>query len=256
MPSQWVKEELKKDFLVRLTEKTIEYFKSNREKAITYAVVAFIVIIIVYITIIRFHKASELAYEQVGFTSIYLKSGDFDQTINLADQVIKTHPGGVQGGYANFYKGEALYHKGNFEEAAKSYAVALPLLKKVQDMGAMIFFNIGKSYEAAAKYNEAITYYKKLADEYSAHYLIAESQMGQARCYESLGDIKTAIAIYQNVASLNSTTMYKNIAEAKLRGLQPQIPMINMLQPVKKIEISPAKKPAAVTATPSQPASK
>ena len=246
MPSQWVKEELKKDFLASFIEKTIGYFKSNREKAITYVVVAFVVVIILYITIVRFHKASELAYEQVGFTAIYLKSGDFDQTIKLADQVLNTHPGGVQGGYANFYKGEALYRKKSFEEAVKSYALALPALKKVQDIGTMVLFDIGKSYEAAAKYKEAITYYKKLADEYPAHYLVVESQMGQARCYEALGDIKTAIVLYQNVASLNSTTMYKSIAEARLRGLQPQpsvvgtgqqpaaqTPMINLPQPVK-----------------------
>jgi len=221
MPSHWVKEELKKDFLASSIEKTIDYFKANREKSIAFVVVAVVIIFMAYAMINRFHKASELAYEQVGFTAIYLKTGDFDQTIKLADQVLSAHPGGIQGGYANFYKGEALYRKGNFEEAAKAYLAAMPLLRKIQDMGAMILFDVGISYESGAKFNEAITYYKKLADEYPAHYIIPESQMNQAKCYEALGDVKTAAAIYQNVASLNSTTMYKNLAEAKLRGIQP-----------------------------------
>lgn len=252
MPSQWVKEELKKDFLLSSVEKTIEYFKTNRDKAIAGGVIVFVVVVIAYLSAARFHKSNDLAYEQVGYTAIYLKSGDFDATIKLADQILSSHPGGVQGGYARFYKGEALYRKGNFEEAAKSYLAALPYLKKVQDMGAMILFDTGNSYESAGKYSEAIANYKKFAEEYPAHYLLAECQLGQARCLEAAGDIKAAAELYQNIASLNSTTMYKSVAEAKLRELQPRlnatVPTINMLQPVKA--------PAPKAAKPAAPASK
>ncbi len=267
MPRQWVKEELKKDFLASSVENTIDYFKANRDKSIAFAAVVFVALFIIYIMVNRFQKAAALADEQNGFTAIYLKSGDFDHAIALADQVLNTHPGGVQGGYANLYKAEAFYRKGNYDEAAKSYSAALPLLKKVQDMGAMILFDIAMSYESGAKYDKALAYYKQLADEYPAHYLLPEAQVGQARCYEAAGNVKAAMVMYQNLASMNPDTSYKSLADFKMRGLstypiQPAVqqqPAMLMPKPavapsaaVKKSQ-APVAAPAAKPAVPSKP---
>jgi len=173
-------------------------------------------------------KASQLADEQVGFAAMYLRAGYVDQTIQLCDQIIQTHPAGTQGGYANFYKAEALYLKKNYGEAVKHYQNALPLLRKKEDIGAMIIFGIGVSQEAAAKYQEAINSYKQLTDEYSAHYLVPEAQLGLARCYEATGDVQSAISYYQTVGSFHPTTIYKNISDARLNaltGTQQQPPL-------------------------------
>jgi len=256
MPRQWVKEELKKDFLASSIEKTVGYFKANRDRAIAFAAVIAVAIFAIYIMVNRFQKAAELADEQVGFTSIYLKSGDFDHAISLADQVLQSHPGGIQAGYANFYKGEALYRKSNFDDAAKSYIAALPLLKKVQDMGAMILFDTAISYESAAKYDQAFAYYKKLSDEYPAHYLLTEAQVGQARCYEATGNIKAAMAMYENVASMNPDTLYKSVAESKLRTLSSYPVQAQPAMPGPFLPGNNAAAPAPKPADPATPAAK
>ncbi|MBI5574157.1 MAG: tetratricopeptide repeat protein, partial [Elusimicrobia bacterium] len=113
-----------------------------------------------------------------------------------------------------------LYLKKNYDEAVKHYQNALPLLRKKEDLGAMIIFGIGVSQEAALKYQEAIATYKQLTDEYSAHYLVPESQLGLARCYEATGDVQSAISYYQTVGSLHPTTIYKNISDARIKLLQ------------------------------------
>ena len=219
MPRQWVKEELRHDPLRNFVEKAIHYIQSHKETVIASVVGVVIIIAITLLTANRMKKASLLADEQVGFAAMYLRAGYVDQTIQLCDQIIQSHPAGIQGGYANFYKAEALYSKKNYDEAVKHYQNALPLLRKKEDLGAMIIFGIGVSQEAAAKYQEAIATYKQLTDEYSAHYLVPEAQLGLARCYEASGDVQSAIAYYQTVGSLHPATIYKNISDARLNAL-------------------------------------
>ncbi|MDD5687563.1 MAG: tetratricopeptide repeat protein [Elusimicrobia bacterium] len=225
MARQWVKDELKKDFLKSFIEKVITYTKLHKETALISIIVAGIIIIITVITVNRFEKSDQLASEQIGFASLYLRAGQVDQTIQLCDQIIQTHPSGVQGGFAYFYKGESLYLKKSYEEAVKSYILAMPLLKKKEDLGAMILFSIANSYENSGKYQEAINSYKQLTEEYSAHYLVPESQIGMARCYETMGDIQSAISYYQTVGSLHPNTAYKNISDERLKVLEK--PVIN-----------------------------
>ncbi|MDO8734653.1 MAG: tetratricopeptide repeat protein [Elusimicrobiota bacterium] len=230
MPRQWVKEELRHDPLRNFVEKAIPYIQSHKETVIATVAGVIIIIAITLLTANRMKKASLLADEQVGFAAMYLRAGYVDQTIQLCDQIIQTHPAGIQGGYANFYKAEALYLKKNYAEAVKHYQNALPLLRKKEDMGAMIIFGIGVAQEAAAKYQEAIAAYKQLTDEYSAHYLVAEAQLGLARCYEASGDVQSAITYYQTVGSLHPTTIYKNISDARLSvltGTPQQPPLAN-----------------------------
>jgi len=220
MPRQWVKEELRHDPLKNFIEKAVPYIKSHKETVIASAAGVIIVMAIIFITANRMKKASQLADEQVGFAAMYLRAGYVDQTIQLCDQILQQYPSGIQGGYANFYKAEALYLKKNYDEAVKHYQNALPLLRKKEDIGVMIIFGIAVTQEAAAKYQEAIVTYKQLTDEYSAHYLVPESQLGLARCYEASGDVQSAIAYYQTVGSLHPTTIYKNISDARLKLLQ------------------------------------
>jgi len=220
MPSQWVKEELKHDPVRNFLEKAIPFVKSHKESVLASLAIAVIIFIIALVTFNRWQKASELADEQVGFAEMYLRSGYVDQTIQLCDQVLQQHPAGIQGGYANFYKAEALSLKKNYEEAATYFQNALPLLKEKEDMGAIIIFDTANSLESAGKYQEAISSYKQLTEEYSAHYLVPEAQLGIARCYEAVGDANSAISYYQTVGSLNLSTAYKNIADARLKVLQ------------------------------------
>jgi len=228
MPRQWVKEELRHDPLRNFVEKAIPFVKSHKETVLASAAGIVIIIAITLLTANRMKKASLLADEQVGFAAMYLRAGYVDQTIQLCDQILQSHPAGIQGGYANFYKAESLYLKKNYDEAIKQYQNALPLLREKEDMGAMLIFGIGVSQEAAAKYQEAISSYKQLTDEYPAHYLVPEAQLGLARCYEATGDVQSAISYYQTVGSFHPATIYKNISDARLSaltGMQQQPPL-------------------------------
>jgi tetratricopeptide (TPR) repeat protein len=222
MARQWIKEELKKDFFQNFIEKTVPYVKSHREQVIVMIAVVVIIIVITIVTINRLKESSQLANEQVGFAAMYLRGGYADQTIKICDEIIQTHPSGIQGGYAYFYKAESLFLKKNYEEAIKAYQNALPLLRKKEDMGAMILFSMGNSYENSGKYQDALNTFKQLTDEFSAHYLVPEVQIAIARCYEILGDIQSAISYYQTVGSLHPTTVYKNIADSRLQVLEKQ----------------------------------
>ena len=219
MPRQWVKEELEHDALKSFIDSTITYIKSHRETVTASASVVAVIFVIALFTLSRMKRSSQLADEQVGFAAMYLRGGYVDQVIQVCDKVLSQHPSGIQGGYANFYKAEALNIKKNYEEAAKHYQNALPLLRKKEDFGAMIIFDTGNSFESAGKYQEAISSYKQLTGEHSAHYLVPEAQLGLARCYEAVGDIQSAITYYQTVGSLHPTTIYRNIADTRINIL-------------------------------------
>lgn len=220
MPRQWVKEELKHDFLRNILERAVPYVKTHRDSVIASGVVVIIVIAIASITITRFKASSQLATEQAGFAGMFLRAGQFDKTIQLCDQIIQTHPSGIQGGFAHFYRAESYYVKGNYDEALNSYRAALPLLRKKEDFKPMILFSMAAAYEAANKLQQAIAAYKQLIDEHSAHYLVPEAQMGMARCYELTGDVQSAVSYYQTVGSLHPTTIYKTVADARINALQ------------------------------------
>ncbi|OQA92515.1 MAG: Tetratricopeptide repeat protein [Elusimicrobia bacterium ADurb.Bin231] len=218
MTRQWVKEELKKDYLKAAVEMVINYSKRKKEYILYAAISVFVVSAIAFITYSRFKKATELAYEKVGFAELFLKSGDMDRSIELADQVLAVHPRGIPAGYANYFKAESLYKKKQYEAAAKSYVAAFDILRKVKDIGPMLLASAANSYESFGQYKDAIVYYKKLLDDYSEHFLAVEARMGLARCFELSGDNQSAINIYRNVISLNSPSLYKSIAEHKLRS--------------------------------------
>lgn len=221
MPRQWVKEELKHDFLRNIVEKAVPYVKMHRDAVIASGVVGIIVIAIASITITRFREASRLATEQAGFAGMFLRAGQFDKAIQLCDQIIQTHPSGIQGGYAHFYRAESYYVKGNYDEAVNSYRAALPLLQKKEDFKPMLLFSMASAYESANKPQQALASYKQLIDEHSAHYLVPEAQLGMARCYEMLGDVQSAVSYYQTAGSLHPTTIYKAVADARINALQP-----------------------------------
>lgn len=225
---QWLKKELKKDFLKTWVEKSIKFTQSNKEKVIAGTAITLVLVIIASLTITRLKKAAELAYEQTGISAIYLKSGDYDRALQLAEQVIQTQRSGLQTGYAYFYKAEAHYYKKEYDAAAEAYIMALPLLKKKSDLGAMILFDIGRSFEAAGKYAEALGYYRQLLDDYPAHFLESDTQMSVARCYELTGEPDKAALIYQNISSLATATLYQSMAEFRLQNMK--------LQPVKPAE--------------------
>ena len=204
------------------------FFQEN-QKSITFIVVGFIVLILLYIgyknlyLAPRAEKAANEMYQAETYATIdslqnkaIEGDGSFPGFKEIADEYSNTKSANI----ANAYLGGLYLRQKNFKEAIKYLEQYSETGSEILDP--LIIGLLGDAYSEEKIYDKAATIYKKAADKSQNAYTTPLFLKKLGLVYEELNDYKNAEAAYQRIRddypeSAESTTIDSFIARVQAK---------------------------------------
>lgn len=126
--------------------------------------------------------------------------------------------GGVTGVRANLVLADLAYQDKNYEDAL-NYWKAVAAKGKKSYTAPIAYYNIASCYEALDNIDEAVAYYKKAADS-KDFVLKAHAKFSYGRALEAKGDFVNAVAVYNELQTINPDDTWAKLAKTRLIKLQ------------------------------------
>ena len=221
MARQWVKEALHKDFLSQVAAKTTVWVKDNKENALIGSILFVAIIVFIPFIISHQNKLDNEVMILVSQGEMLSAQGQYNQAISFLDNALsknrnKTNP------LAYYYKANTLYNIGRYQEAIDTYNLFLSKYEK-NILTPEIKIGLAKAYEQIGDYNKSINIYNEFIKNYSEHPFMPDVFQSLGRCYELAGFRDEAIRVYQQVSALYLQTLWKEMADDRLKDLGVQV---------------------------------
>lgn len=183
----------------------IKFIKNNLKMLVIAGSTIFLILIAVlgYISYTdNLKNENQILFDELAMN--YHASLAHDSKINLtevlmkANKLIKKTGDDSSRNLALLYMGNISLNSKHYQESIKYYE---DFSKKWEDVTLLILarMNIGIAYEGLGTFNEAITNYSKALKISEPNYLEKEIKLALARCYEKVGNLNQAKAIYTNL---------------------------------------------------------
>lgn len=204
-----------------------EQFIEDNQKPILYAVAAIVVIVVAYLGFSKFYMQpkQEEALSQMFMAENYFEKDSFNLAINGDGNylgfldIIDDYGMTKSANRAKYYTGISYLHLGQYEDAIdylKSFKTKDLLLAPVK-AGSM-----GDAYLELGKTEDALKQYKKAYSFNNNELTTPIYKMKAAGVYESSGDWKKALALYEEIKkdfpeTTEGSNATKHIARVKLK---------------------------------------
>lgn len=126
--------------------------------------------------------------------------------------------GGITGVRANLVLADLAYNDENYEDALNYWKAAAAKGKKSYT-APIAYYNIASCYEALDNIDEAANYYKKAVDA-KDFVLRAHALFSYGRVLEAKGDYAGAVAVYNELQTVNADDTWAQLAKTRLIKLQ------------------------------------
>jgi len=130
--------------------------------------------------------------------------GRFNTSAERFEEFIRDHRNHPRLGDGHFWRGEALYQAGKFEEAEQAFAAAIPLLKKDNPRRAEALYGHAWALFEQKKFRKALTAFDRFIEENPRSERTVDARLRQADCYFFLRDYDAANQLYANLAEVKS----------------------------------------------------
>jgi TolA-binding protein len=142
----------------------------------------------------------------------------------IAEAIEQKYPGFDQQFEADYLIGRACAAEANLDEARKQYqkVVRSPQGGKTET-AAIAQWMIGESYLLQEQYAAAIREYLRVETLYAYPHWQAAALLQAGKCYEQLGQWKSAGDAYARLLKLYAKTEFASEARERLQGAQAQI---------------------------------
>lgn len=149
--------------------------------------------------------------------------GEFQESLDIFDQVIRNDKSGEYAPLAYFGKAEALYNLSRFDEAIIAYRIALDKVKaattiyaQAQQLSDKIYYGLAWSYLKIGDFQSAITSFQKAASQSSDRIfkISALCQLGDT--YQDAGEYEKAIQTYRNFLSDYPDSVYNDYIQYQI----------------------------------------
>ncbi|MFH1761323.1 MAG: tetratricopeptide repeat protein [bacterium] len=218
MARQWIKKELKKDFLTGFIVSIKEFVVKRKQTSLSLLAVVAVAGVFSFLLIYTQNKNINRAYS----TLIRAESTMFSDpnlALSLCDRVISEAGAPSKlGSLASFLKGEALFVKEDYEGAIKIYRQAKEHIRS--EFVPNIVFSVAKCQESMGNFKEALETYRQFISDYDRHYLSADAYISSARIMMAAGQIEPASRQLEIVKSRFQGTQWAAYAEKLQSGLK------------------------------------
>lgn len=158
--------------------------------------------------------------------------------------------GGLMAAQAAYMMGEAYYESGNADEAGKAWEQIRANYADSQYVPDAIE-GLGNIAENKGDFNGALALYKEIREKHPESFTAVRQLYNIGRCQEALGQVKEAVASYQEQVTLLADSGVSAQAQAALDRLQKSNPD---LFPAQNIAATPAPDAAVTPTTDAAPA--
>ncbi len=240
MPTQWVKQEAKRNEVAVFLNKLLNYFLENRERTYTFLTVLGALIVLGIFFLFYFIRINEQCLEQLSMAQSYVFRNTPQQALPITEKILKNFSYSRYIPDAIYLQGEIFYQLQKYPEAEQSYQ---KFLKKYgsKPMSPLSLAGLGHAQEEQGKYQEALASYQKFLDKHGENFLAGDMFQSEARVYELLNQPQKAKEVYEKIVLLFQDPYWKSFAEKRLAMIQKdKIPLLKEMTN-KTIPIVPMK---------------
>lgn len=219
MSKTWVRQEVKRDELAHVTEKSLSWLVKNREAALAGGGAILLLAAFGGWFGYRFMETRRHAWDDLAIAESMMYANQTDRSLQQLGKVREEHPSASAAQVAGLLEGDVLYHAGKFKDAAEAY-------RRLAESGDPKFAPYGlagqgRALDVSGQKTEAVTAYRRFLEQYPDHFLGAEIQTALAGDLLALGDKDQARKTYQGVASSFPDTPWASLAQERLKDLAP-----------------------------------
>jgi TolA-binding protein len=158
------------------------------------------------------HKGKPLA-ENLPFVlgNMFLSQGDNEASIRYFEESLQIYPQGRLAGLSVAQKAQAQVGLKQYDEALKTFEASLAN-NPTPEVGVVAQFGIANIHRDTAKWDDAITAYKLVAEKYSGTPQAAESAYWIAACTQQKGDNAAAAPLLEAFLQANPGHPYEPLA--------------------------------------------
>jgi len=211
MAKQWVKKELRRDPLASFVVAVYGAVNKNRSTALSAAVVVVVCAVFGAIILSAHRKNVNEAFADIirAQTVVYSRP---DMALSLCDKVLSAFNDSSNiNALALYVKGDALFVKGDFDGAGKTYKSALPHIQ--DEFKPNVLLGMAKNEESLGDMEGALQNYREFISSYDRHYLSPDAYLSVARILVKAGRIEEAAQYIEVIKGRFQNTKWAKYAE-------------------------------------------
>ena len=136
------------------------------------------------------------------------------------EKILKEYSGTSSSVRALFYVGDCYYHLGDYDNAIDYYTKFINESRKGDYLRCFAFEGLGYCYEEKGNYEQALERFSKSMEESASIGIEGLIHLNIARSYEALNDRDNALKFYKKVADEQSNSIFSELAQDKINTLK------------------------------------
>jgi tetratricopeptide (TPR) repeat protein len=216
---RWIKEEIKRDYLLEFLEKVVPWVRKNKNNLLAIGGIILVCGGVFIYFLMYLSKLNALGWEKLAQVQGELERGLYTAALSSIEQIEKNYQRTKAAKIVSYYKGEIFYRQGDYQKAIESYTLFLEKSKNSY-LAPLALSNIGACWEELKNYKKAEETYQTFLEKYPEHFLAPPIYLSLARCQLENKNKNQAQETYHRVTTLYPGSRWQEIAQGYLDTLK------------------------------------
>ncbi len=218
MGKQWVRQEVKKDWLQEVTEDLTVWVSKNQQTAALAAGGILAAVAAIGFFVYRTHAVQSAAWDRLALAEDAYYSGQPEAAAKQIQELVGAYPNSAAASYGLLFQADILYPRGQYKEALENYNKILergqPQVLQPLALGGSVL-----AQEAAGQCQPAAQGAQHFLELYADHFLAPQVHASLARCEQTQGLTEQARNAYQKITLQYPDTSWAVWAKKRLDAL-------------------------------------
>lgn len=216
MGKQWVRQQVKRNEIQDVIDSAVRWIGNNRQTAAITVGVTALAIVVLSLILYRSHAVKQEAWSRLSLAQSYAYLGKTDEALQQLRKLSQNYGHTNASGFASLFAGDVHFRQGQYQEAVAAYARVLELGPAAIQPFALS--NTAASYEAAGKFDQAVTHSRSFLDANADHFLAPHAHSILARSLGYLGKKQEERTALQKITLQYPNTPWANWAKDSMGG--------------------------------------
>lgn len=190
-------------------------FQKYKNLIISISTLVGVIIFVLVLILVRIKKADEYFNQKILLAENSFYSKKFEEGYKILDEIISNYKNTKYAAFAMYLKAVYLYDAKDFD-TVKNLCLDILKIKKPKSIIVPTMYILGLSYFNLHNFNEAIKVFDEVIKKYPDHFYTPRIYETMAMCYEAVGDLQNAKAVYEKMNVLYPGSYWSNISQGKI----------------------------------------